>query len=621
MSRDLEQLKKHLKRKRKYSFSILKEALQIKSDEDLMTLIIEFLKGELENLNFNTKSSCYSFLFCCFEYLNWAEGKLDFEDSNFYHELSLKLIEVSDVIENKIQNPDKIIMVKQYELTKNKLKKMLLLIENFKQKHLNHDMYNNDENVYKVLKTAIFTIKKPRLVSRLLKQMPSSKNITINNYSLLEEVADEYIKLIINTPIITEDTEKIYDIFHYASVLKTLSRSYYDEDTIIKIRNKFNNTIIAINANSEISKEHKNKILSYIKIVNKSFGCNIEIPAETIKKEAKVLSPKYNLEYNFTNHKDYTDKDIFTIDSGYTNLKEDAFSFKKINGKYELGIYVVDLASLIKEGSDLDEVIHQKATSYERYENLFPDEEIARVISLEKGQTKPVQAFIFELDEYANITNMKMEQALIKVKTNFSFSNLKRVLNSDKKQFEDIRTLEKVFYIRQINRLSNEQIKIEDLNIKNKNKTSLLVENILNLLNDEVANYFNQNELPFLYRNNRSSSIQDLISLFDESNKNTSVYSVVEYLNNNELALELSVNNLDKPSGLVSKPARELDALYNQRQIKKFILEKNFSNNLTNSKEKLLPLCESLNKVKEFKDMMQDSELDKEFRKTLTKTL
>jgi hypothetical protein len=621
MSRDLEQLKKHLKRKRKYSFSILKDTLQIKSDEDLMTLIIELLKGELEDLNFNTKSSRYSFLFCCFEYLNWAESKIDFEDENTYHELSLRLIEVSDIIENKIQNPGQIIMDKEYDLTKKKLKKMLLVIEKFKEKHLNYNIYSNDESVYKVLKTSIFTIKKPRLVSRLLKQMPSSKNIKINNYSLLEEVADEYIRLIKDNPVITENKEDIYDIFHYASVLKTLSRSYYDEETIIKIKNKFNNAIFSVTANPNISREHKNKILNYIKIVNKPFGCKLEINDQTTNIVIPTKIVHYNLETNFTNHINYTDKEIFTIDGGYTNFKEDAFSFKKKDKGYELGIYIVDLASQIKEGSLLDEAINQKATSFEHYETLLPNEEVANRISLEKGVVRPVQSFIFELDEFANIMSIKMEQALIKVKDNFSFSNLKRALNSDKKQYENIRTLEKIFYTKQINRLSETKIKVENLDIKNRNKTSLLVENILNLLNDEVANYFNEKGLPFLYRNNKSSSIKDLISLFDEKDKNTSVYSVVEYLNNNELALELSINNIDKPSGLVSKPARELDALYNQRQIKKFILEKESMNKLIEAKDRLLPLCESLNKAKEFKEIMQDRELEKEFQKTLTKPL
>lgn len=621
MSRDLEQLKKLLKRKRKYSFSILKEALQINSDESLMTLIIDLLKGELENLNFNKKSSCYSFLFCCFEYLNWAEGKLDINEDNFYHELSIKLIEVSDIIEYKIQNPDKIIMVKEYESTKRKLKKMLLLIEDFKEKHLNYEIYNNDENLYKVLKQAIFIIKKPRLVSRLLKQIPSAKNIKIKDYSLLEEVADEYIKLIRNNPVITSNKETIYDIFHYASVLKTLSRSYYDDKVILNIKKKFNNLIIAVNADPTISKEHKNKIFSYINIVNKPFGCPLEISNEpTINKE-QDSKYKYDLIGDFKNHKDYTDKDIFTIDSGYTNFKEDAISFKKINGGYELGIYVIDLASQIKEGSFLDKFMKEKATSFEKYETLFPDTEVLSKISLDKDFSRSVQAFTFEIDEYANIKSFKMEQAIIKVKNNYSFSRFKRVLNSDKKEHQDIKTLEKIFYVRQINRLSEEKITMENLNIKNKGKASLLVENVLNLLNDEVANYFNENELPFLYRNNRSSSIKDLIDLFDDDNKNNTIYSVVEYLNNNELALELSLDNIDKPSGLVSKPARELDSLYNQRQIKKFVLENIEENKKQNIASELLPLCDSLNKVKEFKELMQDHELEKEFQKTLTKRL
>jgi ribonuclease R len=42
---------------------------------------------------------------------------------------------------------------------------------------------------------------------------------------------------------------------------------------------------------------------------------------------------------------------------------DDALSFKKLNGNYEIGIHIADVSYYLEEGSILDDEAYQRATS------------------------------------------------------------------------------------------------------------------------------------------------------------------------------------------------------------------------------------------------------------------
>lgn len=582
MSRNLNLLEKYLKRKRKYSIKELKEALHIISDEDLLTQIVLILQRELETFNLNRDNSCHSFLFRCFEYLNWHESKLTLEKANFYKEISLKLLELNVIIDDLINKKIEISHQSIYDENINQLIKLGIKIDNFIEEHYKEESQENNKVIYSLMRHLLFEVKSYELIKEITKEMPNIKRIKNgDNISILEELIDKYITLTKKDNGLEED---LRTIIYYEKIINLFSKSYHDKNAIEIIKTKLEKEYYKIKSNGKISDIDKRRVLFHLHEV-------INNVAENKKTSEDALVYKYNIDDSKINcdeqdlkkicYKDYEDLtkiNVFTIDDASAKCMEDAISFNILqDGNYEVNIYITDVDSRINEGSKLDLELEKRALTVNiKKQELFSRKIAISKFSLLKDKNSLVIAHKFVFNKYGEIISFKIGKAIINVKNNFTYDTYKEYLKNN----ENFQELSKLFCVINYNN-ETRKISVNDFDkLKLDISSQTLVSGYSIFLNEYMSKYCAFRKIPFIFRSDQNINIK----LEEDVLKEKSTQKIIGVIQNTTLPISSSSENkgikvLRKGSyGCVTNPVREYDALINQRMIKKFLIS-NFKYN------------------------------------------
>lgn len=576
MNRNLNLLEKLLKRKRKHSIKELKEALLLTNDEDLMTLILELLKRELETFNLNSDSSCHSFLFRCFDYLNWQKSRISFETNIFYKEIAIELLQLNIIIDELINKKITIANKTKYDENINQLIRIGFKIDDFIENHYKEEQDKYNRNIYSLVRHLLFDVKSIEFIREIIKEMPSLKKLRNEcDVSILEELIDEYVILLKKDNSLSED---LRTIIYYEKVIDIFTKSYHDKSALKLIKNKLEVEYYKVRGNLDLDEETKRRMLFHFQTV-------IETILENKKQNKDSLIYKYKAgcentdicddevlkNVSIKDYKDLTKVNAFTIDDAKTKCMEDAISFEELkNGNYKVGIYITDVESRIIEGSKVDIDLEKKALQVNiKKQELFPRKLAQNSFSLKSGKNSLVIAFNFEFNKFGEVVTFDVEKAIINVKKNYSYENYRKELSINNEEFM---TLNKLFKVVNLNKDKDAKINIDEISkLKITNAANVLVSSYSIFLNEFISDYFSKKKLPFIFKTDNKD-------IFYEETNSRETKKIARVIQNTVVPIyNTSINSgvdvMNKTSyGCVTNPVREYDAFINQRMIKKFLI-------------------------------------------------
>lgn len=429
---------------------------------------------------------------------------------------------------------------------KEKIKKIKKVIE------ISNDDTSFTTDDYQILMFLIFYYKDYELIKYFVLSKPNG----VKEFKdALEEVLDYYLKLPKNNP----------DINYYEKILELFLYNMKPQD-LTKNKGKY---LQMINKSPYKNSWHIKKIFKII-----------EMSDHVTKKE---LGKKYRIKYHFPQHVieeipsiyqnldnrvDLTQQNTITIDGAKTNLFDDAFYILELpNGNYKLYIHIVDIPSYIKKTSNINN------EAYLRGETLYlqdcsvpmiPDEITTFMCSLNKNSIKNAITYEINLDSNFDFIGnnildyLKIYKSLICIKENYSYQWADRLIkdeNDNNILFDAYLITDKLkrenaskeIYRNIQNRLDRLNYSVEPKESTLNNLSASIIQELMILVNHLTAEYFTQIDMPFMYRNSKRLSKEEL---------NDKLKMYYDYINSNKLHLnELNCSNVRNIADILSRTA------------------------------------------------------------------
>lgn len=133
---------------------------------------------------------------------------------------------------------------------------------------------------------------------------------------------------------------------------------------------------------------------------------------------------------------DFTDRPSLTVDDESTQDMDDAISLVEMGEGYELGIHITDVASYIKEGSQLDKHASRRGTSVylpETTINMLPREICEEKLSLIPNSLRDCISVIVQLTKEGDIIHADVLPTKIKLKNKLSYTEVDKMIFSGDK--------------------------------------------------------------------------------------------------------------------------------------------------------------------------------------------
>lgn len=429
---------------------------------------------------------------------------------------------------------------------KEKIKKIKKVIE------ISNDDTSFTTDDYQILMFLIFYYKDYELIKYFVLSKPNG----VKEFKdALEEVLDYYLKLPKNNP----------DINYYEKILELFLYNMKPQD-LTKNKGKY---LQMINKSPCKNSWHIKKIFNII-----------EMSDHVTKKE---LGKKYRIKYHFPQHVieeipsiyqnldnrvDLTQQNTITIDGAKTNLFDDAFYILELpNGNYKLYIHIVDIPSYIKKTSNINNEAYLRGeTLYLQDCNvpMIPDEITTFMCSLNKNSIKNAITYEINLDSNFDFIGnnildyLKIYKSLICIKENYSYQWADRLIKdendnnilfnayliTDKLKRENA---SKEIYRNIQNRLDRLNYSVEPKESTLNNLSASIIQELMILVNHLTAEYFTQIDMPFMYRNSKRLSKEEL---------NDKLKMYYDYINSNKLHLnELNCSNVRNIADILSRTA------------------------------------------------------------------
>lgn len=429
---------------------------------------------------------------------------------------------------------------------KEKIKKIKKVIE------ISNDDTSFTIDDYQILMFLIFYYKDYELIKYFVLSKPNG----VKEFKdALEEVLDYYLKLPKNNP----------DINYYEKILELFLYNMKPQD-LTKNKGKY---LQMINKSPCKNSWHIKKIFNII-----------EMSDHVTKKE---LGKKYRIKYHFPQHVieeipsiyqnldnrvDLTQQNTITIDGAKTNLFDDAFYILELpNGNYKLYIHIVDIPSYIKKTSNINNEAYLRGeTLYLQDCNIpmIPDEITTFMCSLNKNSIKNAITYEINLDSNFDFIGnnildyLKIYKSLICIKENYSYQWADRLIKdendnnilfnayliTDKLKRENA---SKEIYRNIQNRLDRLNYSVEPKESTLNNLSASIIQELMILVNHLTAEYFTQIDMPFMYRNSKRLSKEEL---------NDKLKMYYDYINSNNLHLnELNCSNVRNIADILSRTA------------------------------------------------------------------
>lgn len=491
------------------------------SKSKMRNLILDLIEYKVDNFKYGTIND-YNYLLKIFDYFPYY-FQVNFEGKKEYY-LKMKTIigKVKNLIHQKPGNVSK--NSKQFQF----LKKLIDNLEGSALSFLYNDYIKNyDGSKYDFINYLVFDVKRVSLVEDAIKRFPYIVNVEDKNYnSLIDNVINKYIEEI---NIYTEKKElnNLDNLIYYDEVLKLLLSSDKLNFDIAKQKDwiKYINDLID-NINSfKFNDLTKQKYVFFLNDL-----CNLIMQNQNYNLD--YLEYKYDIKCNFNqsintecsrilNNKEmgkrYIVKDdiILTFDGKDAKEIDDALSIRRLdNGNYYLGVHIADPLFFINNNSIIYDESKRRTTSIYLSDltvSMFPSELSSNLASLLEGEMRPATSYYYEISSTGELVNYQFFKSYIYVYKNMTYQSFNEILDKgcdDERVMQTITDLANIEpllsqiyridpYYEKINRRS---MNITDTNIIGSSISEKLVESAMVYNNHQVAAYFENKGLPFIYR-------------------------------------------------------------------------------------------------------------------------
>lgn len=286
-------------------------------------------------------------------------------------------------------------------------------------------------------------------------------------------------------------------------------------------------------------------------------------------------------DYDFADLDTYDSSPVYSIDDETTRDIDDAISFGKKDGIYEIGIHITDVGYFIGRNTDIDKSSMLRGESVylpDKTINMFPPELVYNRLSLVEDGYRPVLSLFVSFDNDFNIVNYQFRRLKLRIERNLTYKEAEKIFTTETWGVE----LKNLAFSLRDRRIRNNafllqlpEIKFEIDNngnpsiYRNTMDTTphIVISELMILINNLAAELLTDNGVPCIYRTQPEQIDQEARML----DRNDPLYPVkiTKYLKPSRLSTKPSVHSslgLDYYTQVSSPIRRYLDIVM-QRQI------------------------------------------------------
>lgn len=299
----------------------------------------------------------------------------------------------------------------------------------------------------------------------------------------------------------------------------------------------------------------KNPEGKIINILGKIDDPNIDLPVvlskhnlpkpgefkEVVKSELENIPNKVTTT-DIKNRKDLRNEIIFTIDGESAKDFDDAISIEKLdNGNYKLGVHIADVSNYVVENSELDKEAFKRSTSVYLINTvipMLPHELSDWICSLVEGEDRLTLSLDMFIDKKGQVIKSEAYNAVIRSKKRLTYNQVNLILEdkaSDELKNELDFLKEKFLIMKELmdiirnNRKRRGAIldiesgevyfefdkkgKVKDIIPIHRGISEKIIEEFMIKANETIASYFDNQDLPFIYRTHDNPDPDTLLQL------------------------------------------------------------------------------------------------------------
>ncbi len=357
-----------------------------------------------------------------------------------------------------------------------------------------------------------------RRAGKVSKIIERQKGNIVGRYRIVEDqlkfIPDDYNS---NKEFVLEDHENINE----NEILVTKFKTY-------------KNNIVYLSVVENLGSENNAKI-DYLVIAKRN---NLPLSFPT-----SVLSEANSISHEITSNgrEDLSDELVVTIDGEQSKDLDDAITVsKKTNGNFELKVHIADVAHYVKANSKIDDEAYERGTSTYLIDNVIPmlPEILSNnLASLNPDTRKYTLTAIMEIDKDAEVINVDLKETIVKSKYKLTYEEVDEYFKGGTPQIRDDRDvtvmindakeLSKIIRIKKIKEgmidfvLPETKFTLDangnptKLIEKYQTESEKLIEDLMVITNQSVANFLEQKKLPGMYRINGKPTENKLTQFFE----------------------------------------------------------------------------------------------------------
>ena len=294
--------------------------------------------------------------------------------------------------------------------------------------------------------------------------------------------------------------------------------------------------------------------------------------------DIEEIASKYNIEINFSDtllekvHLNKTasegymsgrkeiDDYIISMDGDTAVEIDDALSCKKLpNGNYLLGVHIASVlgyfpyeSEIVQNAITRNQSIYlphryqTKSDEFNRTIPIFPYEFCADKASLKEGEKRLARSYLFEIDKDGNIVNETFKKTIITNNKQLTYEDANKIITHGTKDEQLQNTINNLLEVTKIldkkyvstelyDKIKENVSDTSELRVKRIGSENIVYQSML-LTGNRVAEYFNRNGFPLLYRvhyvneeNNRKlEAMIDNLNRTYKGNQFKNLYQLIE---------------------------------------------------------------------------------------------
>lgn len=269
-------------------------------------------------------------------------------------------------------------------------------------------------------------------------------------------------------------------------------------------------------------------------------GIPTQFPEEV--QTASEQIPDKIMDSDLVGRRDLRDQQIVTIDGADAKDLDDAVTVRKLdNGNYFLGVHIADVSYYVTENSILDKEAFERGTSVYLTDCVIPmiPQRLSNgICSLNPQVPRLTMSCEMEIDSTGKILSHEIFQSVIQTSERMTYSAVNAILEEEDSEsierYHDLvpmfRLMKELHQILEAHRNHRGAINFEDreakilvdseghpkdIELRERGVGERLIESFMLAANETVAEHFNRQKLPFIYRIHEQPKEEKMQRFFD----------------------------------------------------------------------------------------------------------